>query len=79
MTLTPLLQASAAIQIHAVAALAAFGLGAVQLVGAKGTGLHRTLGWAWVVAMAATAAVTGSNVRIELPKTPATPATMGGW
>lgn len=56
MTLTPLLQASLAIQLHTVAALAAFGLGAVQLVGVKGTRLHRGLGWAWVAAMATTAA-----------------------
>lgn len=35
--------------------MAAFVLGLVQLLGRKGTGLHRALGWAWVVGMALTA------------------------
>lgn len=56
MSLEPLLQASAAIQVHAYAALLAFALGVVQLAGAKGTGRHRVLGWGWVAAMAVTAA-----------------------
>lgn len=56
MTLQPLLQASAAIQIHALAALLAFALGVVQLAGAKGTARHRVIGWGWVAAMAVTAA-----------------------
>jgi uncharacterized membrane protein len=48
MTLAPLLAASPAIQIHAVAAMAAFVLGIVQLSGPKGTTVHRSIGWLWV-------------------------------
>ena len=51
MTLAPLLAASPAIQLHAFAAMAAFVLGLAQFGGPKGTGLHRTLGWLWVVLM----------------------------
>ena len=50
MSLAPLLNAAPAIQLHAFAALAAFGLGAVQLAA------HRTLGWIWVVLMVIVAA-----------------------
>jgi len=48
MGLAPLLDAAPAIPIHAFAAMAAFGLGVVQLVAPKGTLPHRTLGWIWV-------------------------------
>jgi len=51
MTLTPLLSASTAIQFHAFAAVAAFGLGVVQLAAPKGTLPHRTIGWIWVTLM----------------------------
>ena len=51
MTLEPLLTAAPAIQIHAFAAIAAFGLGIVQFVAPKGTLPHRTFGWIWVVLM----------------------------
>jgi uncharacterized membrane protein len=51
MTLAPLLQATAAIQIHAFAAMTAFALGIVQLAAPKGTLPHRTLGWIWVTLM----------------------------
>jgi uncharacterized membrane protein len=51
MTLTPLLSASTAIQFHAFAAMAAFGLGVVQLAAPKGTLPHRTVGWIWVALM----------------------------
>ena len=51
MTLAPLLSASPAIKLHAFPAMAAFALGVVQLSGPKGTGVHRTLGWLWVVLM----------------------------
>jgi uncharacterized membrane protein len=50
-TLAPLLSASPAIQLHAVAAMAAFGLGLVQLAAPKGTLPHRTIGWIWVTLM----------------------------
>ena len=43
------------IKLHIAAALAALGIGTVVLVQPKGSGLHKTLGWAWVIAMAATA------------------------
>jgi uncharacterized membrane protein len=40
------------VQLHAAAALAAFGLGAWQLVAPKGTLPHRRIGWLWVGLMA---------------------------
>ena len=52
MTLAPLLSAAPAIQLHAFAAMAAFGLGLVQFAAPKGTLPHRTLGWIWVILMA---------------------------
>jgi uncharacterized membrane protein len=51
MTLAPLLNASPVIQIHALAAMAAFALGLVQFAAPKGTIPHRTIGWIWVVLM----------------------------
>ena len=48
MGLAPLLDAAPAIPVHALAAMAAFGLGVVQLAAPKGTLPHRTLGWIWV-------------------------------
>ncbi|MCI5096930.1 MAG: DUF2306 domain-containing protein [Rhodobacteraceae bacterium] len=41
---------------HAIFALIALTLGAVQLLLRKGTGLHRTLGYTWVTSMAIVAA-----------------------
>ena len=55
MSLAPLLAADPEIRLHALAAIAAFALGAVQLVRPKGTPSHRALGWAWVALMAAVA------------------------
>lgn len=46
---------STVIQLHVYAAAAAFAIGCVILVRRKGTGFHKTLGWAWVGAMAVTA------------------------
>jgi uncharacterized membrane protein len=51
MTLEPFFAALPAIQVHAIAALSAFVLGAVQLAAPKGTLPHRTLGWVWVALM----------------------------
>jgi uncharacterized membrane protein len=51
MSPAPLLSASPAIQFHAFAAMAAFGLGLVQLAAPKGTLPHRTVGWIWVALM----------------------------
>jgi uncharacterized membrane protein len=48
MSLTPLLNASIVIQLHAFAAMAAFVLGLLQFVAPKGTLPHRTVGWIWV-------------------------------
>jgi uncharacterized membrane protein len=53
MTLAPLLAAPAVIQLHAFAALAAFGLGGVQLAAPKGTIPHRLFGWLWASLMLA--------------------------
>ena len=53
MSLAPLLDAAPAIPFHALAALA---LGIVQFAAPKGTLPHRTIGWIWVVLMAAVAA-----------------------
>lgn len=55
MTLNPLTNASLAIQLHTYAALGAFLLGAVQLVGVKGTTRHRALGYVWAALMAVVA------------------------
>jgi uncharacterized membrane protein len=51
MSFGPLLEASPAIQFHAVAAMAAFMLGALQLGGPKGTLPHRIVGSIWVLLM----------------------------
>ena len=53
MSFAPLLEAPAAIQLHAFAAMAAFALGIVQFSAPKGTIPHRTIGWIWVVLMLA--------------------------
>ena len=55
MSLAPLLDAAPAIPLHAFAAMAAFVLGLVQFAAPKGTLPHRTIGWIWVVLMAAVA------------------------
>jgi uncharacterized membrane protein len=52
MSLAPLLDAAPAIQLHAFAAMTAFGLGVMQLAAPKGTLPHRTIGWIWVTLMA---------------------------
>lgn len=51
MSLAPLLNASAVIQIHAFAAIAALLLGIVQLWAPKGVLPHRALGYLWVALM----------------------------
>ncbi len=53
--LAPILAAGPVIQVHLVAALTALAIGIVLLAGVKGTNMHRTLGWGWVIAMAVTA------------------------
>lgn len=51
MSLAPLLAAGSVVTVHAVAAMAAFLLGSVQLLAPKGTLPHRTLGYVWVLLM----------------------------
>lgn len=48
-------QAPLVIRIHLLVALGAFGVATFQILGPKGTGLHRVLGWIWVVFMAVVA------------------------
>src|SRR4051794_20596512 len=55
MSLAPLLNAAPAIPLHAFAAMAAFVLGLIQFAAPKGTLPHRTIGWIWVLLMAAVA------------------------
>src|ERR1700692_253694 len=55
MSLAPLLDAAPAIPLHAFAAMTAFVLGLVQFAAPKGTLPHRTIGWIWVLVMAAVA------------------------
>ncbi len=55
MSLDPLLQASPVIQIHAIAAIAAFAIGGVVLFRKKGTRTHKTLGRVWALLMVVTA------------------------
>ena len=50
-----LLASPTMIQIHVAAAVMALAIGVVLLIGVKGNQLHRTLGWAWVLAMGTTA------------------------
>jgi uncharacterized membrane protein len=50
-----LFAAPLAVQVHALCALAAIVLGAVQLAAPKGSGWHRAMGWTWVALMTATA------------------------
>jgi len=52
----PLLDAPPAILLHALAAIAAFALGIVQLAAPKGTLPHRTMGWIWAGLMVTMAA-----------------------
>ncbi|SHN14514.1 DUF2306 domain-containing protein [Roseibium suaedae] len=56
MTLTPLLEAGPVIATHAAAAVAALLFGAIQLALPKGTLLHKTSGYLWIVLMFWTAA-----------------------
>jgi uncharacterized membrane protein len=48
MTLAPLLEAPALIQLHAALAMTAVLIGSVQLIAPKGTVPHRAVGWTWV-------------------------------
>ncbi|MEI4231450.1 DUF2306 domain-containing protein [Roseovarius sp. D22-M7] len=52
MSLSPLLSAGPVIATHALVAIAAIALGALQLVLPKGTSYHRIAGLSWIAAMA---------------------------
>jgi len=66
------------IQLHIAAALTALLLGTVQLVGIKGTGLHRLIGWSWVVAMV-TVAVSSLFIRQINPGSFSLIHLLSGW
>ena len=66
------------IRLHIAAALAALLLGTVQLVGIKGTGLHRLIGWSWVVAMF-TVAVSSLFIRQINPGSFSLIHLLSGW
>lgn len=72
MSLTPLLEAPFAIQIHACSAIAAFLIGALVLWRRKGTALHKALGRVWVVLMlvVATSALFINEIRLIGPFSP---------
>jgi uncharacterized membrane protein len=55
MSFEPLLTAPLFVQLHTFAGVAAVTIGLVQIFGPKGTAMHRTLGWGWVVCMIFTA------------------------
>jgi uncharacterized membrane protein len=71
MSLSPLLDAPLAIQIHALAASTAFLLGLVQFAAPKGTLPHRSLGWIWVALMLTVAVssfwIQGKSARLVGP------------
>ncbi|MGD9979155.1 MAG: DUF2306 domain-containing protein [Hyphomonadaceae bacterium] len=48
-------QVSWVVKLHVYAALTALAIGTVILFRRKGSGFHKTLGWAWVLAMGTTA------------------------
>lgn len=52
---SPLLNSPLVLQAHVAGALVSFAIGCVLLLGVKGRGMHRGLGYAWIAAMAVTA------------------------
>ncbi|MEM7260263.1 MAG: DUF2306 domain-containing protein [Pseudomonadota bacterium] len=52
MNFTPLVSAGPVVLVHAVMAMLAVVVGALQFVLAKGTFLHKLFGWCWVALMA---------------------------
>jgi uncharacterized membrane protein len=66
------------IQLHIAAALLALLLGTVQLVGMKGTGVHRLIGWTWVVAMV-TVAISSLFIRQINPGSFSLIHLLSGW
>jgi uncharacterized membrane protein len=72
MSLTPLLDAPVAIQIHAFSAIAALVLGALVLFRKKGTPLHKLMGrtWAGLMLIVATSAIFINEIRLIGPFSP---------
>lgn len=72
MTLTPLLEAPFATQLHAATAILATVIGAFVLWRRKGTALHKALGRIWVVLMlvTATSALFIHDIRLVGPFSP---------
>ncbi|MCY3983099.1 MAG: DUF2306 domain-containing protein [Roseovarius sp.] len=72
MDFSHLMSAQYPIPIHAILALAALGLGIVQITSRKGTALHRFAGYIWVVFMAGTAitAIFIFEIRVVGPFSP---------
>lgn len=72
MSLEPLLAAPFAIQLHAIAAVTAMGLGALILFRPKGTALHKALGrlWAGLMLVVATSALFINEIRLIGPFSP---------
>ena len=66
------------IQLHIAAALLALLLGTIQLVGIKGTGVHRLIGWTWVVAMV-TVAISSLFIRQINPGSFSLIHLLSGW
>lgn len=66
------------VQVHIAAAVGALLLGTVQLVGIKGTGIHRLIGWTWVVAML-TVAVSSLFIRPINPGSFSWIHLLSGW
>ena len=69
MTLAPFVAAPTVVQLHVLAAVAAFALGVVQLVAPKNAAPHRVFGWLWV-ALLATVALAGQTACPESPGAP---------
>lgn len=55
MSFDPLFAAPSPIPLHALLAIAALAVGALQLLAAKGTARHRALGYLWIAMMAGVA------------------------
>jgi uncharacterized membrane protein len=69
MQIAPLLTASPVIQLHLACALAALGLAAVQWRIARGSPLHRRIGWIWVMLMVVLS-LSSLGIRTVTPHSP---------
>lgn len=66
------------LHIHVAAALTALVIGTVQMVGVKGTAVHRTIGWSWIAAMVVTA-VSSFFIRVIHPGSFSLIHLLSGW